>query len=237
MTTRVVGVVPFVHKPYYEALKATLELPELSVMFIDNTQENLGVAGSWNRGIKFMEDTGSDWLIIMSAAMRFGHKGGLDMLEQIENHPSADIIRFAEKTISEQRFDKRNKADNPSWEAGAFYWHCTAISSEVVKQVGKFDENFYPIYFEDTDYDLRIKKAGFAISDIIAPIDARSQSIGHAAKLENIKSDSSPAIAYFATKWGRHPSAAELGEYARPFNNPENSLAFWPPARGQVWDA
>jgi hypothetical protein len=195
----------------------------------------LGVAGSWNQGIDYMKHRDADWLIIISAAMRFGKEQGRDMLAQIKAHPSADIIRFAEKEVPESQFDMENKANNPPYPK-AFYWHCTAISRDLIERVGKFDANFYPIYFEDTDYDLRIKKAGYKASDIIAPIDAKSVGTGHAVKLAGVESPSTPLVLYFAEKWGRHPSASQLGDYERPFNNKYNGLDFWPPAHGEMYD-
>jgi hypothetical protein len=231
--TKIVGVLPFAYQPYARECTSSLGT-ELDLLCIDNTQNNLGVAGSWNQGIEYMKQEDADWLIIISAAMRFGSQGR-DMLEQIQAHPSADIIRFAKKDVAERQFNCFDKADNPSYPE-AFYWHCTAISRQVVEQVGKFDANFHPIYFEDTDYDLRIKKAGFKQTDIIVPIDAMSVGSGHAVEFVGIDSPSAPLVAYFAEKWGRHPGAHDLGEYPHPFNNPDNSLAFWPPARGETYE-
>lgn len=228
-----VGVIPYIHQPYFDACIGTLKLPSEDIVAIDNTKRNLGVAESWNRGIDYVSRIGADWLIIISAAMRFGEPGGLDMIEQLEKHPEANIVRFAEKHIPEQQFDRGN---NPSWNDGVFYWHCTAISKKLIDEVGYFDPNFYPIYFEDTDYDLRIAKAGFKESDIIVPIDAKSVSVGHASKLAGVDSPSAPLVAYFATKWGRHPGAPQLGSYDTPFNALANSLKFFPPAHGRKWD-
>lgn len=240
---KLVGILPFIHRPYYDEFMATSKLQPLQIMALDNTGAegtetyNIGVAESWNRGIDFMHSTGSDWLLIVSATMRFGERGGLDILEQIEKHPYAHIINFARADVSEQNYAG---ADSPPYEDGVFYWHCIAIRKEIFERVGYFDPNFYPIYFEDTDFDLRLNKAyqinGSELWRIIVPIDATSKGIGHAQKKTGIKSDSDKLIAYFATKWGRHPSAAQLGEYEHPFNQPENSLKFFPPARGRVWN-
>lgn len=230
---KAVGVVPYVYEPYFEEFKKTCKLH--NVFALNNIYNNKGVAESWNQGIDYMKKCDADWLVIISAAMRFGEAGGLDIIEQIEKHPHADIIRFAKKEMLEQPFSSSYKAKNPPYPE-VFYWHCTAISKEVIERVGYFDPNFYPIYFEDTDYDLRIRKAGLNTADIIVPIDAESVSSGHAVTLGDVNSPSIPLIAYFATKWGRHPSAPQLGEYNRPFNDPNNSLAFFPPAQGRIWN-
>ncbi len=38
---------------------------------------------------------------------------------------------------------------------------CLMIKKEVLEQVGMFDENFYPLWFEDVDLCLRLCRAGF----------------------------------------------------------------------------
>lgn len=229
-----VAVVPFIYQPYADELKKSLKLPEENVNFIDNTDQNRGVAGSWNMGIEMMKERHADWLIIMSAAMRMGKEGGLDMIEQLDKHPDAHIVNFANRLVPEGQF---KRGESPGVESGMFSWHCCAISRKVVDEVGKFDANFYPIYFEDIDYDLRVEKAfGDQIDRPIVHIYANSASTAHAITLAGVKSESTPLIAYFAEKWGKHPSATEINSYDRPFNNPKNSLAFWPPAHGDMWN-
>lgn len=40
-------------------------------------------------------------------------------------------------------------------------WSCIALGEEVVAKVGLYDERFYPLYFDDNDYERRITNAGF----------------------------------------------------------------------------
>jgi hypothetical protein len=160
------------------------------------------------------------------------------MLEQLEKYPEADVVHFGTKKVREQRF---KRGEGPSYEEGNLGWHCSAVSREVIDKVGYFDPNFYPSYFEDLDYDLRINKAlGGSWGSpkwFILPIDASSAGLRHAVELGGVKTPVNDLIAYFATKWGRHPSAAKLGEYDHPFDDKNNSLAFFPPAHGRMWDA
>ncbi len=37
------------------------------------------------------------------------------------------------------------------------------IKSEVIKKIGKFDEIFYPVYFDETDFCFRARKAGYRV--------------------------------------------------------------------------
>lgn len=224
-------VIPYVHKPYFDECVATLD-KRLNILVIDNTHNNLGVAESWNRGIDEMKRNNHDWLIVMGASMRFGEKGGMDMLEQIEERKYCHVLNFATIGFFTANFER---GVSPGVERGNFSWHCTAIRRDVIEKVGYFDPNFFPIYFEDIDYDLRINKAFPDRNWLIVPIDATDVGVGHAAKLAGIQSPSEPLIAYFATKWGRHPSATGLGEYERPFNDNKNPVSYFPPAHGRLW--
>lgn len=225
-------VIPYVDEAYAEECLKTLKLPSSHILAVNNTQQNKGVAGSWNLGIDMAKARKAEWLIIISASMRFGEAGGKDMIEAVTKRPDCEVIRFAEKQVPEQNFDKLTA---PTWHEGGFYWHCTAINMDTIKKVGKFDTNFYPIYFEDTDYDLRIKKAGL-LPDIIYPIDAHSTGTGAALKQADIEVDTDKLVAYFATKWGSHPNAMRLGTYDKPFDNAANGLDFFPPAHGGIYN-
>lgn len=227
------AIIPYVYQPYFDELIMTLKLPPENVNAVDNTIDNRGVGGSWNIGIELMKERGADWLIIISAAVRFGERGGLDIIEQLEAHPEADLIHFATKDVPEQPFVRGQTA---GYEEGILGWHLTAINRRAIEAVGKFDPNFYPAYFEDIDYDLRIDKAMPNANKLVLPVDVQDGALGHGVKLGGVQAPSEPLIAYFATKWGRHPNASEIGSYERPFNDKNNSLAFFPPAHGEIWD-
>lgn len=209
---------PYVHRPYLDACLATLKLPAGNMFIVDGTKpDDPGLAGTANQAIDEMCERGADWLIFLNPAMRFGVKGGLDMIEHLER-TSAPFVFFGNE------------------QGDHFAWHCCAISLDVIARVGKLDPNFYPVYFEDVDYDLRIRKAYREYVPELLTIDAYNERFGHSVDLAGVQVDTDKLIAYFATKWGVHPAAARvLPSYHSPFNDPNNSLAFWPPARGQVY--
>lgn len=219
-----VAVLPYIYQPYFDECIKTLKI---DVMAIDNTVSNRGVAESWNMGIDEMRNKDADYLIILSAAMRFGESGGQDMLEDLEISPVWRTY-FA---------DKSKIADRDSyseWVDGMFGYHCVAFHRELINQIGYFDTNFYPIYFEDSDYNLRIKKSCPRATTVLASIDAKSVEYNHAATLAGVKSPAEPLITYFATKWGIHPDAInQLTSYDHPFNNPDNSIKYFPYAHGR----
>ena len=79
-----VTVLPFAYRPYLEECKATMHSDfAQNVYFIDDTNPDnrIGIMRAHNMGIDRMRELGADWLIILSAAIRFGEAGGLDFID------------------------------------------------------------------------------------------------------------------------------------------------------------
>jgi GT2 family glycosyltransferase len=113
---------------------------EISEKFLKVTHlrmpANLGVAGSWNLGIKSFPY--ADRWFIVSNDVVFS-PGALETLA---------TARRDEITLA---------ADAPHWQA-------FALGDEAVTDLGLFDEcGFYPAYFEDNDYMRRAEFAGVNI--------------------------------------------------------------------------
>jgi GT2 family glycosyltransferase len=85
---------------------------------------NLGVAASWNLGIKLFPH--DDRWFFASNDMRFD-PGDLEALSKARR----DAVTLSNYYP---------------------YFHTFALGEAVVDEVGLFDERFYPAYFEDTDY-------------------------------------------------------------------------------------
>lgn len=103
---------------------------------------NLGVAASWNLGIKlFSKDPyfvfGSDDIIFKPGA-----------LEMIDNISGVEHI----------------------WTTDQFpSWQLFGIGSSVVVKVGLFDEAIYPANFEDDDYERRCEYHNIVIDRVAVP--------------------------------------------------------------------
>lgn len=97
---------------------------------------NLGVAGSWNLGIK-VTPFASWWLI-----------ANFDI-----TWPPGALSSWAST-------DRRSSL---CLSAGSPPWCAFSIGEEVVKKVGLFDEGLHPAYFEDNDMERRVEHAGLAI--------------------------------------------------------------------------
>ena len=96
---------------------------------------NLGVAGSWNLGIKSFPYA-HRWFIVSNDVVF--QLGALEKLSQARR----DEITLA--------------ADAPHWQA-------FALGDEAVNDIGLFDESLFPAYFEDNDYMRRAEFVGVNI--------------------------------------------------------------------------
>lgn len=119
---------------------------------------NLGVASSWNLGIKMLPFE-SCWFIT-SADCVFA-SGDLTLLETAKS----DSLTLCDKFPFYQTF---------------------VVGEDVVKTVGLFDEGLHPIYFEDNDYERRIAKAGLRVDRLPLQLEHdNSSTIRSDVKLSN----------------------------------------------------
>jgi GT2 family glycosyltransferase len=88
---------------------------------------NLGVAASWNLGIKATCKS-AGWMIV-NHDVGFGHNGVSDFFAQAS--PTNLVL------------------------GGKPPWSCFWVGSDVVQKVGLFHEGYHPAYFEDNDYEVR----------------------------------------------------------------------------------
>lgn len=49
-------------------------------------------------------------------------------------------------------------------------WSCIALGEAAVQAAGLYDERFYPLYFDDNDYERRIRNAGIPVKTIAARV-------------------------------------------------------------------
>jgi hypothetical protein len=108
--------------------------PKVSLWWVD-LPSNLGVASSWNLGVKILPFE-SRWFFT-SADVVFA-PGDLALLDSAK----PDALTLCDKFPFYQTF---------------------AVGEDVVKTVGLFDESLHPIYFEDNDFERRLGRAGLRV--------------------------------------------------------------------------
>lgn len=199
-----VTVLPSIYQPWTDRCLEHCRLDR--VVIVDNTTVNLGVATSWNIGVRVMRAEAADWLIILSAAIRFNTDfGGLDLVAELEANPDAYAV-----------------------EAGhGMGWHLIAFHRRAFDLVGEFDENFYPAYLEDNDFGRRLL-LGLGGHPPLWPkvsVEVGLQGFCHGVDLGGAATDPDLMAAYYQAKWGGPPSREE---FASPFNLAVG-LDHWPP--------
>lgn len=180
-----VVVLPSVWPAWTDACLATMHSEfRARTLIVDNTVENRGVAASWNLGVDRLEAEHAGWLVLLSAAVRFGPPGGLDFLARLDEHPSAIAVEA-----------------HPH-----FGWHCIGIAGHALRTVGRFDENFWPGYWEDNDWSHRARcvynldpEAGYWTK---VPVDATDAGWGHALEHAGVVADPDALMGYYRAKWG-----------------------------------
>lgn len=110
---------------------------------------NLGVAGSWNLGIKAAPF--ASWWLVCNFDITW---------------PAGSLARF----VSEARVGALVLS------GGAPPWCAFAIGEEVVERVGLFDESLHPAYFEDDDMVRRCYEAGLPIVRSGIPVQHENSS-------------------------------------------------------------
>ena len=104
---------------------------------------NLGVAASWNLGIKsFPYD--NRWFFASN---------------DVVFKPGA-LERLCEARTDEITLSKMFP-----------HWHAFSVGYEAVRRLGLFDEAFFPAYFEDNDYNTRANRFGVSVRKLDIPAD------------------------------------------------------------------
>lgn len=105
---------------------------------------NLGVATSWNLGIKATPH--APWWLIANFDVTWPRNS----LAQFDSKDAPEVLRLADAS--------------PPWSA-------FTIGEDVVAQVGLFDEYIHPAYGEDNDYERRCEAAGVPVVHSGIPVD------------------------------------------------------------------
>ena len=108
--------------------------PLVSIWWID-LPSNLGVASSWNLGIKMLPFE-SCWFFTSADCVFM--PGDLALLQTAKSDALTLCTAFP-------------------------YYQTFAVGEQVVDRVGLFDEALHPIYFEDNDFERRLSQAALRV--------------------------------------------------------------------------
>lgn len=151
--------------------KEYLKLKKLKSIYFIKNKKNKGFAGANNQAIKkhknfdyyllLNNDTKiieNDWLNKLVCFCDKNKKIGICGPKLLNSDGSIQKLCGKLKPLGMIPI-KGNKIEEVDWVSGAAF----LIKKEVINKIGFLDEIYNPAYYEETDFCLRAKKAGFKI--------------------------------------------------------------------------
>jgi GT2 family glycosyltransferase len=145
-------------------------------------EENLGFAGGSNQGIRYGLENGADYIFLLNNDTVVDRQCISELVCTAENHPVAGalgpkiyqydesdriwsaggIVDFRENIGQMRGYGRIDRGQFAQLAEVDFISGCAVmIPRRVVEIVGLLGEEFYPAYYEDTDWGMRIRAAGY----------------------------------------------------------------------------
>lgn len=120
-------------------------------------EQNKGVSGSWNQGIKYGLEHGYTHFLILNNDILV-HPHAIDgMLKRMDHGGVALVAAVDISGESRAPTEIFNMPDKEPSESPHPNFSCFMITKDTIETVGWFDEVFFPGYFEDNSYHYRVK--------------------------------------------------------------------------------
>jgi len=171
--------------------------------------ENIGCGPAMNIGLRSIYTQGLDYVIILSPSALFTNS--------VQDF--VDIIEEREKTEKNYYYLTLG-----SYQTDL---HAFAVTKRCVDEVGLYDENFYPVYYDDTDYGYRMSLIG-AEKTIVTPpriCQGLGMGVGKDPKIfAHYWANAGHLVDYYRRKWGGDHTKEWL---KTPFGNPNLTIKDW----------
>lgn len=199
-------------------------LANMQDALIISNSVNLGCAGAWNQGVKAASD--AEWIVILNNDVILS-PGWLDGLISAAVLWQLDIvspaIREGEYNYDIESYSKEFTGRMSGIiRRGKTNGICFMVHRRVFATIGQFDENFRIGQYEDTDFFLRAKQAGFRLGTVGTSFLHHFGSVTQDA-LKRSREPKPYALenkAYFIQKW-------KLPWWKRTFNRNREKFVNW----------
>lgn len=176
-----------------QSIKIPPNLQDKTHLYIPG--KNLGVSASWNYMMqKAFEPYGCDHILILNDDIVFG-RTFKELIDFIDKYGHFYVT------------------------VGGYYWSQFIVSKECYNNIGRFDEDFFPAYYEDNDYYYRIKLSGDVDKkfnnmqgDFVPTVMRNSMTL---KKDKEVNSRFNANKKHYHDKWGG-PPMKEV--FTKPFN-------------------
>lgn len=204
----------YLHSDIPDVVKISQELAAKAYphIYFHDYRKNRGLAKSWNDGLEAGYRDGADVVMI-------ANDDGLPAPGDVQRLAEAAVANRDKYLIGGAGFDVRGMEHRANMQ-----FTICAINPIAIKTIGYFDQNFFPIYWEDVDWYRRAALAGLemmAIPDTCL-IHMGSKSVhSNSALMQQNYETFSRNHAYYRLKWGGDVGAET---YTIPFNDPNLNL-------------
>lgn len=152
-------------------------------------EKNLGVSGSWNMIMDYADKVKATHVLMLNDDIYLGK--------------------------SEEEINTIIRLWKPEFLCTELNWCSFILSVDAYKKIGKFDENFFPAYFEDNDYFRRMMLLNIPIvmNAMLNPIIYRNSMT--ILKTPELNNGFEKNRQYYISKWGGQPTQET---FSTPFN-------------------
>ena len=152
-------------------------------------EKNLGVSGSWNMIMDYADKVKATHVLMLNDDIYLGK--------------------------SEEEINTIIRLWKPEFLCTELNWCSFILSIDAYKKIGKFDENFFPAYFEDNDYFRRMMLLNIPIvmNAMLNPIIYRNSMT--ILKTPELNNGFEKNRQYYISKWGGQPTQET---FSTPFN-------------------
>lgn len=141
----------------------TLTLDDVGRATLLSQTKNLGYGAAVNIGIHHASGLGAKWFIILNQDMKLTKVSLASLLSQIRKLLPCIAGPFG-AGLDPSRWTTILPSETVDYLTGS----CLAIHQKVVGKIGYFFEPYF-LYYEDADYCVRAKAAGFPLTRIVLP--------------------------------------------------------------------
>lgn len=137
------------HEPVLTRRIANLQARDDVNLILHNS--NRGLSKSWNDGVHAAYQDGAEYALLANDDLYFIDGGFEKFIYFARQNDGLDIgytlgLEIGQSDLAGQVVQQG--------------LGCGIIARSAIKKIGYFDQNFYPAYYEDMDYDLRAVRSG-----------------------------------------------------------------------------
>lgn len=135
----------------------TLTFDDVKSATLLTQSANIGFGAAANVGIRYASARGVKWFILLNQDVQFGTDAVRALVAALKKLPPS-VAGPTVGALDPKRWTTINPSDRADYVTGS----CMAIHEKVVSKTGYFYEPYF-LYYEDADYSVRARQAGFPI--------------------------------------------------------------------------